>query len=103
MRRKGKVGGWRRQSGRSATPGSGFPRRGSRCMHSKCLKADGIADPDGVIWNRDGKAEATVKVELLARRYLVGGAEVDLMLRAATLGERTGIFDIGVPGLSQLA
>ena len=48
------------------------------------------------------KTKAAMKVQLLLRRRLVGRAEINHMLRTAALGERAGIFDVGVPGRRKL-
>lgn len=64
---------------------------------SNGLEADRISKADRVIGCRGRKPEAAMKIELLMRRKLVCRAEVDCVLRAAALGERPGIFNVGVP------
>ena len=75
------------------------PRDASGSNH---LEADGIAKADRVVRGCGRKTEVAMKVELLMWRRLIGHAEIDYMLGAAVLGKRAGIFDIGVPGLSEL-
>jgi len=67
------------------------------------LESEGIAEADGVVGGCGSESEGAVKVELLVGCWLVCGAEVDDVLRAAALGKGAGVFDVGVPGRENLA
>lgn len=69
---------------------------------SNSLEADRIAKANGMVGHRSRKTETAMKIELLMRRKLVCGAEVNCVLRAAALGKSAGVFHVSVPWRCEL-
>ena len=82
---------------------AGVPHPVVRARRLAAEKEKGVAETDEGVRSSAGEADSDVKIDLVMRRELVGGAEMQNLAGAASLREIAGVFDEGVPGFSELA
>jgi hypothetical protein len=74
----------------------------NQLLGSDDLEAHRVAKADEMVGRCRRKPKASVKIELLVRRYFVRSAEIDDVLRPSTLRKGAGVFNPGIPRRSQL-